>query len=109
MPPSLLIGCPIQSCKEKTMTSNPMNYITRDDPPFLILQGQADCLTPWQQSQLLYDSLSGAGVKAELHLLPTAEHADHQFDDQQWKQTISDFLDENLRGPIPMPRRSALR
>jgi len=108
MPPSLLMGCAIQDCKEKTMTSNPINYITPDDPPFLILQGKADCLTPWQQSQMLYDALVANGVKAELHLLPTAEHADHQFDDQEWKQTISDFLDANLRGATPRPRRRAL-
>lgn len=109
MPPSLLMGCAIQECRDKTETSNPINYITPDDPPVLILQGQQDCLTPWQQSQMFYDALTAIGVKAELHLLPTAEHADHQFDDQQWKQVISDFLDANLRGPTPMPRRRSLR
>jgi hypothetical protein len=57
---------------------------------------------------MLFDALHTAGVRAELHLLPTAEHADHQFDDQQWKQIISDFLDENLRGPIAAPRRRAV-
>jgi len=107
MPPSLLMGCAIQSCREKTMTSNPLNYITANDPPFLILQGQMDCLTPWQQSQMLFDALRAQNVKASLYLLPTAEHADHQFDDQQWKQIISDFLDENLRGAVVAPRRRA--
>jgi acetyl esterase/lipase len=109
MPPSLLMGCPIQECREKTITSNPMTYLTPDDPPFLILQGQQDCLVPWQQSQMLYDALRETGIGAELHLLPTAEHADHQFDDQQWKQLVSDFLDANLRGPLPPARQRATR
>lgn len=107
MPPSLLMGCPIQECKDKTVTSNPINYITPDDPPFLIMQGQLDCLTPWQQSQMLYDALRADGVTASLYLLPTAQHADSQFDQQQYQQIISDFLDRNLRGPIRVRRRAA--
>ena len=107
MPPSLLMGCPIQQCKDKTETSNPMNYITPDDPPFLIMQGQLDCLTPWQQSKMLYDALRADGVDATLYLLPTAQHADSQFDQQQYQQIISDFLDHNLRGPIRVRRRAA--
>lgn len=98
MPPSLLMGCPIQECREKTATSSPITYITRDDPPFLILQGKADCLVPWQQSQELYDALVAAGVEAHLYLLPTAQHADDQFNDPQYQKIVDDFLDANLRG-----------
>ena len=107
MPPSLLMGCPIQECKEKTETSNPINYITRDDPPFLIMQGQLDCLTPWQQSKMLYDALVANGVTANLYLLPTAQHADGQFDLQENKQIISDFFDRYLRVTLPIRRRAA--
>ncbi len=57
MPPSLLMGCPIQQCREKTMTASPMSYVTSDDPPFLIMQGLLDCLVPWRQSVMLHDAL----------------------------------------------------
>ena len=107
MPPSLLMGCPIQECKEKTETSNPTNYISPDDPPFLIMQGQLDCLTPWQQSRNFYDALRAKGVNATLYLLPTAQHADSQFDDQKYKQIISDFLDRYLRVTYPIRRRAS--
>ncbi|MGZ4779620.1 MAG: alpha/beta hydrolase fold domain-containing protein [Thermoanaerobaculia bacterium] len=106
MPPSLLMGCPIQQCTEKTATSNPINYVTSDAPPFLIMQGLLDCLTPWKQSQMLYDALRANGVNATLYLLPTAQHADSQFDEQKYKQIVSDFFDQNLRGPLPMRRRA---
>lgn len=109
MPPSLLMGCPIQECRDKTATSNPINYITSDDPPFLILHGMRDCLVPWQQSQILYDALAAAGVPATLYLLPTAEHAGAEFDDQKYKQIVSDFLDKHLRGPVAAGRRRAAR
>jgi len=107
MPPSLLMGCPIQQCKDKTATSNPINYATPGDPPFLIMQGQLDCLTPWMQSQMLYDALRAQSVQAKLYLLPTAKHADGQFDDQKYKQIISDFFDLYLRGTMPVRRRAA--
>ncbi len=112
MPPSLLMGCPIQECREKTMTSNPINYITPDDPPFLIGQGQLDCLVPWQQSQLLYDALVAAGVPVDLYLLPTAQHADAQFGDPKYLQILDAFLDRTLGGgtvPQAPPRRRAVR
>jgi len=106
MPPSLLMGCPIQECEEKTATSNPINYVTSDAPPFLIMQGKLDCLTPWMQSQMLYDALRAKGVQATLYLLPTAQHADSQFDEQQYRQIVSDFFDQYLRGALPMRRRA---
>jgi acetyl esterase/lipase len=108
LPPSLLIGCPIQECREKTATANPMTYVTADDPPFLIMHGQRDCLVPWQQSQMLYDSLRAAGVAASLYLLPTAGHADEQFSDPRWKAVVDEFLDVNVRGVVAVRRRAAL-
>ena len=106
MPPSLLMGCPIQECKDKTETSNPINYITPDDPPFLIMQGLLDCLTPWRQSQDLYNALVAKGVSARLVILPTAQHADKQFDDPQYQKIVDDFLDQNLRGRLVVRRRA---
>jgi acetyl esterase/lipase len=112
MPPSLLMGCPIQQCREKTATASPLTYVGSAAVPFLILQGQADCLVAWQQSQMLHDALRTAGVPSALYLLPTAGHADAQFDEQQYKQIISDFLDVNLRGaaaPATPARRRIAR
>jgi len=109
LPPSLLMGCAIQDCQEKTETANPINYITRDDPPFLIMHGMADCLVPWLQSQMLFGALQAQDLPAKLYLLPTAGHADKQFDELKYKQIISDFLDKNLRGPIQTTRKRAAR
>jgi acetyl esterase/lipase len=107
MPPSLLIGCPIQECREKTATAIPLNYVTPDDPPFLILHGLMDCLVPWQQSQLLHDALVANGVESKLVLIANGQHGGSPFDELQYKQLISDFLDEHLRGPLPLKRRAS--
>ncbi|HEY0140114.1 MAG TPA: alpha/beta hydrolase [Thermoanaerobaculia bacterium] len=106
MPPSLLMGCPIQECKERTATANPITYITPDDPPFLIVQGLLDCLTPYKQSVMLHDALVATGVDSTLVLVPNGEHGGRAFDEAKYKQMVDEFLDEKLRGPLVKRRRS---
>ena len=113
MPPSLLIGCPIQQCREKTELANPLRFVTPGDPPFLILHGLLDCLVPFHQSVVLHEALVGSGVDSTLILIPNGEHGGSAFDEQQYKQAISDFLDVHVRGPLappaPLRRRAAGR
>jgi acetyl esterase/lipase len=45
-PESSLIGGPIQDNKDKCELANPITYIDANDPPFLILHGDADPLVP---------------------------------------------------------------
>lgn len=106
MPPSLLMGCPIQQCKEWTRTASPMSYVTSDDPPFLIMHGMADCLVPYQQSVMLGDALQLAGVPSTLVLLPNGEHGGSAFDQSQYVQMIDAFLDANLKAPLKTKRRA---
>ncbi|HWW60315.1 MAG TPA: alpha/beta hydrolase [Thermoanaerobaculia bacterium] len=105
MPPSLLMGCAIQQCPEKTESANPIAYASADDPPFLIVHGMRDCLVGWQQSQMLHDALP----QSTLVLLPNGEHGGSAFDEQKVKQLVSDFLDRNLRGPLEPAKRRAAR
>ena len=109
MPPSLLMGCPIQQCREWTQTASPMSYVTPDDPPFLIMHGMLDCLVPFKQSIALYDALQFAGVQSQLILIPKGDHGGRLFDEPQYKQAIDEFLDTYLRGPVMPGRRRAVR
>lgn len=104
--PSMLIGCPIQECPEKTTAANPIHYVTPDDPPFLILHGLADCLVPWQQSQILHDALGDAGVESKLLLAPGLAHADPLFLLPVWQSQVEAFLDQHLKKPAPPVRRT---
>lgn len=106
MPPSLLVGCPIQSCPDKARAASPMTYVTPDDPPFLIMQGLLDCLTPWPQSVTLHDTLAAAGVDSQLVLIPNGQHGGKVFDEDKYEKIVDDFLDEKLRGPARVKRRS---
>ncbi len=54
--------------------ASPVTYISKDDPPFLILQGDKDTLVPPSQSQELYDRLKAGGVTATLVIVKNAGH-----------------------------------
>ncbi|HYR28842.1 MAG TPA: alpha/beta hydrolase [Thermoanaerobaculia bacterium] len=110
MPPSLLMGCPIQQCKEKTATANPITYVTKDDPPFLIMHGLLDCLVPWKQSAILHEALEAANVDSRLILIPNGDHGGRAFDSDKYEQAVDDFLDTHLRGPVTVKaKRRAVR
>src|SRR4029079_7855977 len=53
---------------------SPINHVSSDDPPTLIIHGDADKLVPMQQSQMIVEKLKAAGVKAKLIVKPGAAH-----------------------------------
>jgi acetyl esterase/lipase len=55
-------------------TNSPISYISSDDPPFLILQGEEDEVVSPDQSQLLYEKLSATGLPAQLVMVKNAGH-----------------------------------
>ncbi len=58
------------------LEASPVQYVTRDAPPFLILHGEQDTAVPVEQAEVLYQQLLNAGVDATLVLV---ENADHNF------------------------------
>jgi len=97
-PESLLIGCAIQTCPDKTDKANPIRYVSSDDPPFLIMHGDRDCLVGPQQSQRLYNALTAVGVRASLKFLPGAGHGGSEFEEAENLRLVEDFLDQQLKG-----------
>jgi acetyl esterase/lipase len=96
-PESQYLGAPVQDVPELAAQANPITYVTAEAPPFLIQHGTADCNVPPQQSQLLYDALTAAGVDATLNLLDGAGHGGAEFSDAANMQLVVDFLNTNLK------------
>lgn len=94
-PESLLIGGAVQEHKEKARRASPINYVTPDDAPILLVHGDADPLVPHQQSILLHDALKKAGVEASLHLVKGGGHGNGFGPEVQ--QRVRDFFDQHLR------------
>jgi acetyl esterase/lipase len=91
---SRLIGGPIQQNKEKTEKANPIAFITKDAAPFLIMHGDKDNLVPLEQSEILRDALTKAGVEAKLEVIHGAGHG---FGSREIFKQVEDFFDAHLK------------
>jgi len=94
-PESNLIGGPIQDNKDKCALANPITYIDENDPPFLILHGDADPLVPYCQSELLFNALQKANVPSQFVLVPNAQHGPGLFVEKYFKMMTDFFLNES--------------
>ena len=74
---------------------SPVNHVSSDDPPILIIHGDADYLVPIQQAQLIVDKLKKVGVESKLVVKNGAGHG--------WPNLlkdmtiIADWFDEHLK------------
>ncbi len=94
-----LIGAPVQQQPERAATANPITFVSSDDPPFLAMHGSADDVTPFNQSELLVDALTDAGVQARLYSVIGAGHSASYFDTAAHLQAVYDFIEEALENP----------
>ena len=70
-----LLGGPLEKDKAKAITASPIHYVSKDDPPFLIVHGEGDRVIPVEQSRRFYEALQKAGVNATLKILPVGHQA----------------------------------
>ena len=50
---SKLLGGTPSEVKEKALRASPITYVSKDDPPFLIMHGDRDPMMPLAQSEIL--------------------------------------------------------
>lgn len=100
-PIAKLLGGPVADNKEKAREANPITFIGKDAPPFLIMHGDMDKLVPASQSELLADALKKAGVEVTLKILPGAGHGGPAFQTAEYRQIIQEFFDKHLKNPPP--------
>jgi acetyl esterase/lipase len=76
---------------------SPISHVTKDDPPTLIIHGDADNLVPIQQAESIIAKFKEAGVPAELAVKKGAAHgwANLPLD----MNTIADWFDKHLAKP----------
>jgi acetyl esterase/lipase len=83
--------------------ASPINHVTADDPPFLLIHGDRDSVVPYEQSQLMYDRLVQTNVPAQL---VTVQNGDHSLTGSagsatptlvELNQIILDFLAKYLK------------
>jgi len=96
-PESILIGGPIQDNDDLCALASPISYIDPNDPPFLILHGDADPLVPHCQSEMLFKGLQEAGVSSQIVIVPQAAHGPGLFTEKYFRMMTDFFLTELKR------------
>jgi len=96
-PYSSLIGTQLDD-KAKADAVSPVHYVSKDNPPFLILHGTHDTLVPYAQSVELEAALKAQGVPVWLQTLPGSGHGGGSFGKPAVINLTQNFFDKYLKG-----------
>jgi len=94
-PVGLLLGGSIADNKEKAKAASPITYVSKDDPPFLIVHGTKDPVVPLDQAERLHAALKKAGVSSTLTKI---EGGGHGIGGRQVMERVQKFFDKHLLG-----------
>ena len=90
-----MIGGPFAEKEANAVAASPITYITKDDPPFLIIHGDEDATVPVSQSRLFATALKAAGVPPILDVVPGRGHG---TGGPRFDPMITSFFDKYLKG-----------
>lgn len=76
---------------------SPVNHVTSDDPPTLIIHGDADKLVPIQQAEIIIEKLKSVGVTSELVTKKGLAHGWPEIGNDF--KTLADWFDKHLAKP----------
>lgn len=84
--------------------ASPINWVSEDYPPSLLIHGNADTVVPVSESIKMYDALKAKGAKCELHVYEGAPHAFDAVPEfgRQVTELILLFVDRQVRDPRPV-------
>ncbi len=88
----LLGGLPSDKAELATEAS-PITYVSKSDPPFLIVHGDIDDLVPFAQSEELAEKLQKSAVPNKL---VTVRGAGHQLGSEQEIKRMIEFFKQTL-------------
>jgi acetyl esterase/lipase len=90
---ALIGGSPEQN-QAKAIAASPISYVSKDDPPFLIIQGENDATVPLDVTKSFFAALKAAGVDATLEI---ATGRGHGVGGPKFQPMIREFFDKHLR------------
>jgi acetyl esterase/lipase len=93
-----LLGGPVAQKLALAKRASPVNWVTKDAAPLLIMQGTADPLVPVDQSRRLADKLRAAGANVTLDIIDGAGHGGPQFITVEKLKMIFEFLTKHWAG-----------
>ena len=90
-----VLGMSDDDIRRNARLASPAHWVSKNDPPFLIVHGTRDDVVPISQSEELHEKLKANGV--ESHFI-AVEGGGHGFSSDELNLRIRTFLDRHLRG-----------
>lgn len=100
----LWLGGDLQTAKQRHVQSSPLNWVTPNAAPTLILHGTEDKYVAYEQGVWLRDRLHACGVEVELLTLEGAGHGFKGADAEKAEQATFAFFEKHLKGNTPSAR-----
>jgi hypothetical protein len=107
-PESRLIGGPVLENRDKAARANPITYLTKEAPPYLIVHGDKDPTVTINQSELLFEALKPLGVSVHFHTIHGAGHGGPGFAGREIDEMVKSFFDQTLTSDKPIAPQALL-
>ncbi len=76
---------------------NPITYVDKADPPFLIIHGTDDRTVPLNQSEAMHEALKSVDVESTLHVIEGAGHGGPAFSKPEIRNLQREFLLKHMK------------
>lgn len=83
--------------RKKFSEANPINYIDKAIPPFLLMHGDADKSVSPDQTKILHEALIKAGANSTRYVVKNAEHGGIYWAQPKVNKIIIEFLNGTLK------------
>ena len=84
--------------EDQAASISPILFASSDDPPTLLIHGDADMLVNVQNSEVMFDALQGKRVESELIIIPGGDHGFRlTADRERAQQAMVEWFDRHLR------------
>jgi len=94
------MGAPARFDPKRFHDAAPLNHVTADDPPFLLIHGDGDRTVPYSQSEAMEAALKKVGVPVKLVRVPGGDHgSDFPGNTQKmdWPGMTLEWFDSHLK------------
>ncbi|MBP6785544.1 MAG: alpha/beta hydrolase [Verrucomicrobiales bacterium] len=93
----LLLGGTPEENPDLAKLASPVAHLDANDPPLLLIHGDADPQMPPAQSQELAAACEALKLPVQLILMPGSKHGGPEFYDVERTQRMADFLTKHLQ------------
>ena len=95
----LLLGGQPTEKPDLAKLASPVAHLDKDDPPLLLIHGDADPQMPPEQSQELAKAYEALKLPVRLIMLPGSKHGGQEFYDDERTSIVAKFLQTHLHQP----------